>query len=459
MVLRLTEAEVNQSGFVLFRNTVDSSQGLSITFDFFAYGGISAFEGETGGDGISFFFVDGAQLPTQSGGLGGSLGYAQNIGFGQPGLQGGYLGIGFDAFGNFSSTLGERIGGPERRPNSIAVRGSEATAYNYLGGTESLTQIQLDNITPGANRDNSRRTANVTLDQTGNLTVSLDLNGNGRTDDPNEKVLELNIRDAGNEALPPLFRFGFAAGTGAATNIHEVDNFRVTTLDGTPIDVSFEDRLTTCGVGSGGNGVAVGGGTVPGGSSPARPSLVGGAGNDLLVVTPITGQPIADGGAAGLPSGSAPVGADVTGGGGADLFIFSGPNRRAALRTSTIRRLTRITDFNQREGDRIKLDFNNNLDSIQRPRGFFNAGRFKPGNLRRAAREAYADKNFRRKGDQPLRPNEAVFFRMGSRSFISVNDGNRSFSPNNDLLVEVTGIQVRPGDLRRGALPVGQYFA
>ncbi|WP_416671006.1 bluetail domain-containing putative surface protein [Egbenema bharatensis] len=462
MVLRLTEAEANQSGFVLFRNTVDSNQGLSITFDFFMYGGTSSLGGTTGGDGISFFFVDGTQLPTQSGGLGGSLGYAQNIGFQQPGLRGGYLGIGFDAFGNFSSTLGERIGGPGQRSNSIAVRGSEATAYNYLGGTESLNQIQLDNIAPGANRDNSRRTANITLDQNGNLTVSLDLNGNGRTDDPDEKVLELNIRDAGNEALPPLFRFGFAAGTGAATNIHEVDNFRVTTLDGTPIDVSFEDRLITGGVGSGGSGTTGGGagiGSGTGGSNPARPSLVGGVGNDLLVVTPITGRPIADGGAAGLPPGSAPVGADVTGGGGADLFIFSGPNRRAALRTSTIRRLTRITDFNQREGDRIKLDFDNNLDTIERPRRFFNAGRFKGRNLNRAVRSAYADKDFRRKGNQALRPNEAVFFRMGSRSFISVNDGNRSFSPANDFLVEVTGIQVRPGDLRRGVLPAAQYFA
>ncbi|PSB68183.1 calcium-binding protein, partial [filamentous cyanobacterium CCP1] len=127
---------------------------------------------------------------------------------------------------------------------------------------------------------------------------------------------------------------------------------------------------------------------------------------------------------------------------------------------STLRRLSRINDFKFSEGDRFKLDFDDNLTTIERPRGFFNAGRFKRGtNLRRAARLAYADKNFRKKGDQRLRPNEAVFFRVGSRSFVSVNDGRRPFSPTNDLLVEVTGIQLRGGDLRRGVLPVGGYFS
>jgi serralysin len=447
MVLRLTENEFNQTGFVLFRNTVDASQGLSITFDFFAYGG-------TGGDGISFFFVDGAQTPpTQSGAPGGSLGYAQNLATSTPGLRGGYLGIGFDAFGSFSSPLGERIDGPGGRQNSIAVRGSEATQYRFLGGTNTLSGIQLDNTAPGANRENSRRTANVTLDQAGNLAVSLDLNGNGQTNDPGERLLSLNVKDAGNGELPPLFRFGFGAATGGARNIHEVDNFRVTTLAGTPVDVSFEDRLITGGVGTGGSGVGTGG------TLPTRPSLVGGVGNDVLIVNPSTGLSTADGGAAGTPPGSAPVGSDLTGAGGADIFVFSGQTRQAALRSSTFRRLSRITDFRHAEGDRFKLDFDNNLDTIQRPRGFFNAGRFKRGtNLRRAAKFAYQDKNFRKRGDQRLRPNEAVFFRVGARSFVSVNDGRRPFSPANDLLVEVTGIQLRPGDLRRGVLPVGQYF-
>jgi serralysin len=448
MVLRLTENDFGQSGFAVFRNTVDASQGVSITFDFFAYGG-------TGGDGISFFFIDGNRIPTQSGGDGGSLGYAQNLATGTPGLQGGYIGIGFDAFGSFSSSLGERIDGPGRRLNAIGVRGSEATQYRFLGGTDSLTGIQLANTAPGATRENSRRTANVTLDQAGNLSVSLDLNGNGRTDDPGERLLTLNVKDAGNGDLPPLFRFGFGASTGAATNIHEVDNFRVTALNGTPIDVSFEDRVVTGGVGTGGSGTA-GGNT---GTPPTRPALVGGVGNDILIVNQNTGLPIANGGAAGTPAGSAPVGADLTGAGGADIFVFSGENRRAALRSSTLRRLTRITDFNQREGDRFKLDFDNNLNTVQRPRGFFNAGRFKRGtNLRRAAQAAYADKDFRKRGNQRLRPNEAVFFRVGARSFVSVNDGSRAFSQANDLLVEVTGIQLRNGDLRRGSLPVAQYF-
>ncbi|PSB10062.1 hypothetical protein C7B76_24600 [filamentous cyanobacterium CCP2] len=418
-LLQLTQAVPNQTEFRLFTNPISSSEGLSITFNFYAYGG-------TGGDGISFFFVDGSQLPTRPGGIGGSLGYAQFLREQLPGLRGGYLGIGFDAFGNFSSTsIDERVGGPGRISNSIAVRGSEAINYTFLNGTNSLP-IQLDNPTPTATRENSRRTANITLSNAGRLTVSLDLNGNGTTNDSGEKVLDFNVIEAGNTALPDLFRFGFAASTGAATNIHEIDNFEVRRLDGTPVEGSFSDIL-------------IGGNSNTGGSGSSVP-LVGGVGNDTLIIGPAPNV--------------------YTGGVGADLFVFSGLNRLSALRASTLRRLSRINDFKFSEGDRFKLDFDDNLTTIERPRGFFNAGRFKRGtNLRRAARLAYADKNFRKKGDQRLRPNEAVFFRVGSRSFVSVNDGRRPFSPTNDLLVEVTGIQLRGGDLRRGVLPVGGYFS
>jgi hypothetical protein len=66
------------------------------------------------------------------------------------------------------------------------------------------------------------------------------------------------------------------------------------------------------------------------------------------------------------------VGGDVmTGSTGADQFVYTGVSRRRALADSQIsnspkltrRRLDQITDFNSLEGDRIKLDFDNNLEN------------------------------------------------------------------------------------------------
>ena len=64
-----------------------------MVFRQFQYGG-------TGADGIGFFLVDGSTNLTATGANGGSLGYAQKDGS-QPGIRGGYIGVGFDSFGNY----------------------------------------------------------------------------------------------------------------------------------------------------------------------------------------------------------------------------------------------------------------------------------------------------------------------------------------------------------------------
>lgn len=445
-ILQLTSAEFSQKGLVFFNTPpISVGKGLSITFDFYAYAG-------TGGDGLSFFFVDAAKSPAnpEPGGFGGSLGYAQLLDANVPGLQGGYLGIGFDPFGNFSSGLpnsGERIDGPGRTPDAIAVRGSQATNYKYLAGTRTLP-ISLDNPGAGATRENSKRSAKIDLSPTGQLTVGLDLNNDGDTIDAGEKILDLNVIEAGNEALPATFRFGFAASTGGDSNIHEVGNFVATAFDGSPltdaagqpVPIVTVDNVDRIVIGTGDNDTLTGdNGNDNVVGNTGNDTLMGGAGNDV-----IRGEDGKD---------------SLSGGSGADLFVFSGPNKRAALRNSTLRQMDQISDFNFSEGDRFKLDFDQNLDTIELPRGkVFNAGRIK-GNLRKATRQAYQDKNFKRRGDQLLKANEAVFFRRGSRTYLSVNDNKRGFSPTNDLLVDVTGIEFRSGDLNRGALAVKNYFA
>jgi Domain of unknown function (DUF4347)/Bacterial lectin len=96
--LRLTNANNDQAAYVLYNKALPANAGLKITFDLFAYGG-------TGADGINFFLIDGAQSPTTAGAFGGSLGYANRVDASgaEAGVVGGYLGVGFDEFGNYSN--------------------------------------------------------------------------------------------------------------------------------------------------------------------------------------------------------------------------------------------------------------------------------------------------------------------------------------------------------------------
>jgi Ca2+-binding RTX toxin-like protein len=240
--LRLTNAIPDQAAFVLYDRPINSRDGLTITFELFAYGSST---NPIGADGVSFFLLDGAVTPTEAGGFGGSLGYAQKNGI-APGLAGGYVGIGFDEFGNFSSPTdapGEpivRTGGPGQIPDSISIRAGVPTNYAFVTGTSSLP-FQID--TPGATtRDAARRTVKVDLTPEGRLTVRIDGNNDGDFLDPGESAANLtNIDIAGiNGVAPPsTFKFGFASGTGDFNNIHEIRNLVVSTLNNPPTTVDF----------------------------------------------------------------------------------------------------------------------------------------------------------------------------------------------------------------------------
>jgi Ca2+-binding RTX toxin-like protein len=435
-IQKLTDAQFNQAAYLPFDTLIPSNQGLSITFDFYSYGG-------SGADGISFFLVDGSQPIKAPGGFGGSLGYAPILtGSGlTPGLQGGYLGVGFDEFGSFSSPTGGRTGGLGVIPDSVAVRGSQATNYVYLGGTSLPTGYTLDVPGPTATRAQAKRSAEVDLTPGGLLTVKIDLNGNGVFTDPGETLINnLNVT-AVNGALPPTFRVGFAASTGGQNNIHEVGNFVVKNLAGQIIPGNFTPNLTFVDNGNNNNNQSGGAGNDTITTGTGKDTLSGGAGNDVL----------AGGGG----------GDTLTGGAGGDRFYFRGTSQAVALKQSTLRSPTRIADLTYNadpaQRDLVGLDFDNNLNTIERPKGLFNAGKEK-GSLLNAARSAYADKNQQKKGNQALKANEAVFFRLGSRTYLSVNDKKAAFSAANDLLVDVSGIQFKSGDIKRGALSVTDYF-
>jgi serralysin len=425
-IIKLTGTETNQSAFRLF-SEFDSTKGLSITFDFYSYGG-------SGGDGLNFFVLDGAaSTVTTAGGFGGSLGYANRTDGTvlTPGIVGGYVGIGFDEFGNYSKATEGRNGGellPLQGKDSIVIRGGASQGYAYLTGVGGLQDsagvpLSIDNPVPNdLNRDNAKRSAKIDLTSNGLLSVLIDFNGDGDFIDAgetNSKLQNVDIKTANGGVLPTSLRFGFAASTGSATNIHEVDNIKPTDSNGVPLSVSLTEQV------------------LGGGTGNSADTIVGGANNEQIV------------GGGGIDI--------LTGGTGADRFVYSGSTRRAALSQSTFKSRDRITDFNFNEGDRFQFDFDSQLLTPERPKGFFNAGNEK-GSLRKAVKAAYADKNFTKRGNQALKPGGAVLFTQGSRTYISVNDDKAAFSPGRDFLADVTNIALKAGDSRLGTLKVNNYF-
>ncbi|MEG4257184.1 DUF4347 domain-containing protein, partial [Microcoleus sp. Pol8_C2] len=206
--LRLTSASTTQAGFVLYNTPITSTAGVKVTFDFFAYNGIAAFGSP--GDGLSFFLVDGTANPTSAGSNGAGLGYTN--------LSGGYVGIGFDEFGSFSST----------GRDSVAVRGSTGTANPLLQSVSVAGQGGID-AGSVANRNAALRRAQIILTpsnaaQPNRLSVAMDFNNNGSFADAGETIIAPFDITTSNGAVPTTFKFGFAGSTGAATNIHEIRN-------------------------------------------------------------------------------------------------------------------------------------------------------------------------------------------------------------------------------------------
>jgi hypothetical protein len=177
-----------------------------------------------------------------------------------------------------------------------------------------------------------------------------------------------------------------------------------------------------------------------------RNSLSGGRGDDVIL-----GQLEKDELIGGFGTDT------LTGGAEGDEFIFSGPSAKAALKTSTVKQLDRITDFKFSESDRFELDFDNNLVTQDSPRKLFHAGD-RRGNLEKVLKKVYQDHNSRKQGDQSLKAGEAVFFNIGSRTYLSVNDNKAKFSANRDLVADVTGLEFKAGNDRVGALQVTDYF-
>ncbi|MDM7831195.1 DUF7507 domain-containing protein [Cellulomonas edaphi] len=260
--LQLTNASTGVSwagvsGGLLYDTPLPASAGLVATFDQAQYGG-------DGADGIAFFLADGSYTMRLPGAYGGSLGYAPRAGTPeqviQPGVVGGYLGVGLDAYGNFSNDeQGRGRGCPPRvdlrqsgrTPDSIALRGpgrlgvqpaSSVGAEDWIEGYCLLASNPL----PGVSVRSTATTPPVEgqLDawvRRARVTVAPQPADQDRGP---EVLVEMDFRDGRGfvevlretmpEAAPPTYTFGFTASTGGSRDVHLIRNVSVATVDQLP---------------------------------------------------------------------------------------------------------------------------------------------------------------------------------------------------------------------------------
>lgn len=148
----------------------------------------------------------------------------------------------------------------------------------------------------------------------------------------------------------------------------------------------------------------------------------------------------------------------LTGGAGADRFVYAGASQAEAFSGSLVSATDRVVDFRTSQGDHLQLDYDNNLGTVDLPRGVFNAGVITSRTLADAATKAVADKNQQTSGAQSLTANESTFFQWSNKSYLIVKGSHSGSAPAQDLVVNVTGIEMMPGDATKGVLAVHNYF-
>jgi MSHA biogenesis protein MshQ len=253
--LRLTNATTTVATWAtLLRPIPAYGNKVVVEFDYYAYGG-------SGGDGMAVVLSEGAVSPV-AGAFGGSLGYAQKSNPGSdctvvggcPGFAGGWLGIGLDAFGNYTTNTEGRNGGVASQvPDSVAVRGSGTgvSGYRFLQGTGSLSP-GVDGAFSPAHR------YRITMDHSNNVNAYTSVErdtGSGYV----SVIAPFDVKDPGysQSLVPTMFNLTFTGATGTSTNIHEIDNVKVCSLQALVAPTLNHIRLEHGGSACSGNAATV----------------------------------------------------------------------------------------------------------------------------------------------------------------------------------------------------------
>lgn len=254
--LSLTAAQGWQVGGLFAATSVPTGNGLDVSFT------MHQFSDETDpADGLVFALaaVDPAAptSPPTLGRVGGSLGYS--AGLGTAGLAHGYLGIGFDSYGNFSTPDYQGTDCPAspyarypRTPGQVVVRGPGDQTSGYCAVNSTATSAEVDRIAfRGTTRQNSAVPVRVLINDKATpvttadgITVaarsyltrfspvgssSIDLTG---------ALPQMTADQVGDAAwlddggLPKQLAFGWVASTGGFVDNHQITDARVASLSG-----------------------------------------------------------------------------------------------------------------------------------------------------------------------------------------------------------------------------------
>ncbi|MEU4338486.1 fibronectin type III domain-containing protein [Micromonospora lupini] len=262
--LRLTDATTSKTGGLFGATSVPTVSGLDMTFNLYQYG-----SGTFGADGMTLVLaaVDPASptAPATIGQSGGGLGYSgtRNL----AGLANGYLGIGFDVYGNYSTTNYEGSGCTDpsfitvaRIPGQVVVRGPGRGTVGYCGLNSTATNATSP---PVPLRAATRAASVVPVEVVINPTTSSFTTASGLVVAAGRymvvfkpigasvsRVLEgpLPVVPAGlytsptmlnSNGIPRQLAFGWVASTGSVVDTHEVDIARVVSFNPVPdLDVT-----------------------------------------------------------------------------------------------------------------------------------------------------------------------------------------------------------------------------
>ncbi|MFT4231602.1 MAG: SpaA isopeptide-forming pilin-related protein [Leucobacter sp.] len=243
--LQLTDERQNQVGAALYDRALPAADGLVVEFTTYQYGNAA---NASSADGIGFFLADGRYALGTTGADGGALGYGfRPANTSEQGLPHGYLGVGFDVWGNYVesshiSTDCNQTTGYTQTPQTVALRGpgNGRSGYCVVAKTTAPSGQRIDKPSAaisgsGTAYDNTVRTAltnagrkvRVTIyplesgQQGPRVTVEMDFNeGYYRT------LLDHQM----TEPVPPLVKFGFLGSTGGSVQTHLIDMVRVGTV-------------------------------------------------------------------------------------------------------------------------------------------------------------------------------------------------------------------------------------
>jgi len=206
--LRLTAAATAEKGVALYTDgSFVGAQPLVMKFSYVSWGG-------TGADGIGLFLYDSTQ--DMSGAYnGGGLGYC--------GGAGGYLGIGLDEYGNFSTANHCISAGPGFAPESLVIRGPVGTGNPYVAGMVVPGGVDV----PGASTRPPPRTVLVTLMPEG-IGFSVSAQYQPASGQPYQTLFS---GVSFPYAPPASLSVGISGSTGGSTNVHEVQDLTVSSPD------------------------------------------------------------------------------------------------------------------------------------------------------------------------------------------------------------------------------------